>query len=138
MLHQVDYIVLLDISWPVAAWRIICRHIIKSLQGTNPYKGQSLFNFLQFTHHYYKDTIRSDTVVVEAVRVYLAEQAEDVEPPDAEILVARLEKCMLEIPITAEFVRIHLEKYKDKVVVVKNNADREHLFKLLMERTGAL
>ena len=113
-------------------------HWIKSLQGTNPYKGQSLFNFLQFTHHYYKDTIRSDTLVVEAVRVYLAEQAEDVEPPDAEILVARLEKCMLEIPITADFVRIHLEKYKDKVVVVKNNADREHLFKLLMERTRAL
>ena len=139
LLYQADYIVLLDVSWPVAAWRIILRHVVKSLHGTNPYKGvMSLFNFLRFAHHYYKDTIRPDTPVVEAVRVYLAEQAEDTEPPSAEILVARLAKCMLEIPITAEFVRIHIEKYKEKVVIVKNSADRERLFKLLMERTKAL
>ena len=139
LLYQADYIVLLDVSWPVAAWRIILRHVVKSLHGTNPYKGvKSLFNFLQFARHYYKDAIRPDTPVVEAVRVYLAEQAEDAELPRAEILVARLATCMRDIPITAEFVRIHLEKYKDKVVVVKNNADRERLFKLLMERTRAL
>ena len=139
LLYQVDYIVLLDVSWPVAAWRIILRHVVKSLHGTNPYKGvKSLFNFLQFAHHYYKDTIRPDTSAAEAVRVYLAEQAEDIEPPNTEILVARLTKCMLEIPITAEFVRIHLEKYKDKVVIVKNNADRERLFKLLVKRTRGL
>ncbi len=100
--------------------------------GTNPYSGvKTLFNFLQFTRHYYKDTIRPTTPVAEAVQVYLAEQAEDAELPDSPILVARLEKCMLEIPITAEFVRIHLEKYKDKVVVVKNYADRERLFEHL-------
>lgn len=76
--------------------------------------------------------MRPDTPVAEAVQVYLAEQAKDTEIPDSEILVARLEKCMLEIPITSEFVRIHLEKYKDKVVVVKNKADRERLFELLL------
>jgi len=135
LLYQADYIVLLDVSWPVAAWRIIRRHIVKSLQGTNPYSGvKTLFNFLQFTRHYYKDTIHPDTPVAEAVRVYLAEQAEDAEIPDAELLVGRLKKCMLAIPITAEFVRIHLEKYKDKVVVIKNNADRERLFALITER----
>src|SRR5438309_10160442 len=37
MLYHADCIVLLDVSWPVAAWRIIYRHISKSLRGTNPY-----------------------------------------------------------------------------------------------------
>ena len=135
LLHQADYIVLLEVSWPIAAWRIIRRHVVKSLQGTNPYSGvKPLFNFLQFTRHYYKDTIRPNTPVAEAVRMYLAEQAEDTEPFDAELLVARLKKCMLEIPITAAFVRIHLGKYQDKVVIVKNNADRKRLFELLTKR----
>ena len=135
LLYQADYIVLLDVSWLVAVWRIILRHVVKSLHGTNPYKGvKSLFTFLQFARYYYKDTIRPDTPVVEAVRVYLSEQAEDTELPSAEILVARLKKCMFEIPITAEFVHIHLEKYKDKVVVVKSGADRERLFELLAKR----
>ena len=39
LLYQADYIVLLEVSWPVAAWRIIRRHITKSLHGTNPYPG---------------------------------------------------------------------------------------------------
>src|SRR5258708_34632495 len=39
LLSQADAILLLKVSWPVAAWRIIRRHITKSLHGTNPYPG---------------------------------------------------------------------------------------------------
>ncbi len=92
-------------------------------------------------HSFYTTVIKKSQGKQEALAascflLYLAEQAEDAEPPDAEILVARLKKCMLEIPITAAFVRIHLEKYKEKVVVVKSNADRERLFELI--KRGAI
>ncbi len=135
LLHHADYIVLLDVSWTVAALRIIRRHVIKSIQGTNPYPDmKSLFNFLQFTRHYYKDIIRPNTSVAEALRLYLAEQKEDIELPEPEVLLARLEKCVLAIPLTAAFVRVHVEKYKEKVFVVRRKSDLKRLLKLLEER----
>ena len=39
MLYYADYIVLLEVSWPVAAWRLIHRHILNSLRGTQSYPG---------------------------------------------------------------------------------------------------
>lgn len=39
LLYHADYIVLLEVCWPVAAWRILSRHISNSLHGTNPYPG---------------------------------------------------------------------------------------------------
>lgn len=52
LLYQADYIVLLEVSWSVAAWRIIRRHIMKSLHGTNPYPG---FNGIKLLFKLLKD-----------------------------------------------------------------------------------
>jgi len=38
----------------------------------------------------------------------------------------------ISVPPTAEFVRRYLEKYQEKVFLVRNNADRERLLELLM------
>ncbi len=69
----------------------------------------------------------------ESIDRYLEEHGERAEPPDAESLLARLEKYGAEIVLapTAEFVHRYLEKYKQKVIVVRNNADRERLLDLL-------
>ncbi|HEX4203552.1 MAG TPA: hypothetical protein VHZ51_05030, partial [Ktedonobacteraceae bacterium] len=45
LLYQADYVVWLEVPWPVAAWRILRRHISKSLRGTNPYPTKLLFIF---------------------------------------------------------------------------------------------
>ncbi len=138
LLYQADYIVLLEVSWPVAAWHILRRHITRSLHGTNPYPGVNgikvLFKLLQFTRGYYRDNIRSDLSTVESVCLYLEEHGENVEPPDPEVLLMRFEKYRSAIPLTADFVRVYLEKYKKKVFLVRNNADREHLLELLVNR----
>jgi len=134
LLYHADYIVLLEVSWPVAAWRIITRHISKSLQGTNAYPGiKSLFLFLKNVRDYYLNKCSAPTA--ELMSRYLEEHGERDEPPDAERLLARLEKYGVEIVLapTTEFVRRYLEKYKEKVIVVKNNADRKRLLGFLTQ-----
>ncbi|GCE06095.1 hypothetical protein KDAU_34240 [Dictyobacter aurantiacus] len=42
------------------------------------------------------------------------------------------------VPPTAEFTRQYLEKYKEKVFVVRNNADRERLLSLLEKDSQAM
>jgi len=138
LLQRADYIVLLEVSWPVAAYRIIRRHVTKSLQGTNLYPGiKSLFLFLQGTREYYLNTCSASTA--ELMSRYLEEHEERVEPLDGAGLRAHREKYGLEIMIapTAEFVRRYLEKYKEKVIVVKNNADRKRLLEFLTQETSS-
>ena len=136
LLSQADYIVLLEVSWPVAAWRIISRHISKSLRGTNPYPGidgvKSLFKLLKDTRDYCLNKESSDTE--ESIRMYLEEYGESAEPPDTERLLARLEKYGdVSLAPTAAFVRRYLEQYQEKVFLVRNNADRERLLGLLTQ-----
>ena len=68
------------------------------------------------------------------MRVYFEEHGDRVEPPDAECLFRRFNKYEFAIPPTADFVLKYLEKYKEKVFVVKNNADRKRLFEHLMQQ----
>src|SRR6266851_5264718 len=94
------------------AWRILRRHISKSLRGTNQYPGiKSLFMFLKDTHDYCLNQCSSATA--KSIGRYLEEHGESAEPLDAERLLARLEKYGVEIAQapTAEFVRRYLEKY---------------------------
>jgi len=75
LLYQADSIVLLEVSWPVAAWRIIRRHITKSLHDTNPYPGvKLLFKLLKDARKHYLNKVRSDTPLAECMRSYLEEQ----------------------------------------------------------------
>jgi|SRR6266851_2789790 len=135
LLYQADCIVLLEVSWPVVAWRILRRHISKSLAGTNPYPTKLLFHFLKDTRRYYLNKTNPDTV--KAIRAYITEHEESVEPPDADLLLIRLEKYEMGelpgVPPTAKFTRKYLEKYKEKVILVRTNADRERLLDLLTQ-----
>lgn len=138
LFYQANCIVWLEISWPVAAWRILSRHASKSLRGVNPYPGVNgiklLFKLLKDTRKYYLGKVHSDPTVAESVRRYLEEHEADVAVADVETLTIRWERCMKEIPLTADFVRMYLEKYHEKVFRVRNHADRERLQELLTSK----
>lgn len=56
-------IVWLYISWRVAALRIIRRHMMRSLAGTNRHRGmQNLVRFIRTTRHYYLDDPHGELV----------------------------------------------------------------------------
>jgi adenylate kinase family enzyme len=130
LLYHADYIILLEVSWLVAAWRIIRRHIVKSLRGINPYPTKLLLPFLKDACNYYLNRGNSD--VRDSMDLYFKdEHGDSVKVPDAELLLMHLEKYRFSIPLTAEFTRRYLEKYKEKVIIVRNNADRERLLELL-------
>lgn len=132
LLHQADYIVLLEIAWYVAVWRVLRRHITKSLHGTNPYPTKLLFDFLKFTYSYYTG---SDPSTAEFVRMDFEEHKDSIDTTDAELLLMRLEKYKSAIPLlTAELTRLYLERYKEKVFVVRNDVDRANLLELLTKR----
>lgn len=139
LFYQADYIVLLEVSWLVAASRIIRRHIAKSLHGTNPYPGLNgvklLFKLLKDNRKHYLNQINAGTTLEKCMREYLAEQRTYADPPTPEYMHKVIEKyLMLSFPPTAEFLRNYLEKYQEKVVVVKNKADRERLLERLAKR----
>jgi adenylate kinase family enzyme len=136
LLYRADYIVFLDVSWPVAAWRIVLRHITRSLRGTNPYPGVNgvklLFKLLKFSWHYYVDKVSSAASTMEAARKYFEECGNNVELPRAEILLERVEKYRSAIPLTADFARMDLKRYEAKVLVVRDKDDRERLIERLV------
>ncbi|GHO98046.1 hypothetical protein KSF_080940 [Reticulibacter mediterranei] len=132
LLYQADYIVLLEVAWPVTAWRIVRRHIIKSVRRINPYPTRLLYGFLKNTYDYIVNRCTAERADV--MRAYLAEHGATIEPPVADLLLMRLEQYELDIPPTAEFVHKYLEKYKEKVIVVRNNADRDRLLAMLTEK----
>ncbi len=138
LLYQADYIVLLEISWSIAAVRIIYRHISKSLRGINPYPGIRgvglLLKLLKDNRKHYLNKIRPTSVEAEAMRKYLVEHEESIEAPDAKALLTRLEKYKLSVPPTAEFMHKYLEKYKEKVFLLRTRTDRARFLDLLEHR----
>jgi adenylate kinase family enzyme len=139
LLYHADSIVLLEVSWPVAAWRIVRRHITKSLHGTNPYPGLNgiklLFKLLKDNRKHYLNQIPAGTPLEGCMREYLVAQRAYVHLPTPESVRTDIETYgILSIPPTREFLRKYLEKYQEKVFVVKNKADRECLFEHLAKR----
>jgi hypothetical protein len=54
LFDRADVIVWLDPPWQVAAWRIVKRHLLASLRGTNRHRGlRRLVSFLGFVRRYY-------------------------------------------------------------------------------------
>jgi adenylate kinase family enzyme len=54
ILKEANIIVWLDVSWTVAAWRIVRRHVQQSIAGTNKHGGfRRLWRFLGAAHDYY-------------------------------------------------------------------------------------
>ncbi|HTK10063.1 MAG TPA: hypothetical protein VL485_23015 [Ktedonobacteraceae bacterium] len=75
MLYHADCIVLLEISWPVAAWRIIRRHILNSLRGNQQYPRingvKLLCKLLKDTRRYILNPDHTDKSSVETLHMYL-------------------------------------------------------------------
>jgi hypothetical protein len=92
---------------------------------------KALYKLLTFSPHYYKDKLSSDPTRAESARKYLHADAAGNQPPHADLLLEREERYRSEVQLTGEFVRLYLEKYKDKVKVVKNSVDQRRLFELL-------
>lgn len=129
LLYEADCIVLLEVSWYVAAWRILRRHIEKSLRGVNRYPTKLLLPFIIDAYHYYVNQM--DTRTKAAMQVYFEEHGNVVELPDAKWLLRHFEATAPAIPLTAEFTRRYAKRYKEKLFVVRNKSDRERLFELL-------
>lgn len=134
LLYRANYIVLLDVPWPTAAWRILRRHIRRSLHGTNPYPGMNgvrlLLKLLQFARPYYTERAGSPHTAA-TLREYFEEDTESNQPPRAEVLLGRFEAHMQAIPFTSEYVRLYLEKYRDKVYVIKDKEGKKRLIDLI-------
>lgn len=144
LLQAADYVVVLEVGWFTAAWRIVRRHVVASLRGTNQYPGwngwKALFNLLRYARSYYLNQ-RLDTAAAE--RLFLAERSAMTELSDTDAVIAYTEKhAALVIPPSAQFVRLYLAVYGGKVVWVKNAAHQKRLLNLLeqssstRERTG--
>ncbi len=136
MLYHADRIVLLEVSWPVAAWRMICRHVLNSLRGTNQYPGingvKALFKLLKYNRRYILNLDQSNIDAIEDIHAYLEMHRDEAVPPTEDFLKAYLKTYQEFIAPPAEsFVRMYLESYKDKTFLIRNKVDRERLFALL-------
>jgi len=136
LLYHADCVVLLEVSWPVAAWRMIRRHVLNSLLGTNPYPGingvKSLFKLLKYTRRYILNLDRADESSIEALHMYLETHREGASPPTEDFVQAYFETYQkFAILPTGEFVRMYLERYKEKLFLIRNTIDRGHLLELL-------
>lgn len=136
MLYYADIIVLLEIPWPRAAWRIIFRHLSRSFRGINPYPGiqgiKLLIKLLRDTRSYFLNEEEPDTPKVESVQLFLEQHRDIAEPPTKEFVRLYLQTyAEIAEPPAEEFVRLYLQRYKEKVVVVKNATDRKNLLKRL-------
>ena len=136
LLYHADCIVLLEVSWPVAAWRMIRRHALNSLRGTNLYPGingvKALFKLLKDTRRYILNLDNSDTPSVEALFRYLETHRDMVEPPTEDFMKAYFETYQeFAEPPTEEFVQLYLERYKEKLFLIRNTTERERLLELL-------
>lgn len=129
LLHQADVIVVLNVTWPIAAWRIIRRHVANILRGTNQYPGiKPLFFLLRGARSYYLNKHRAQPPTAALARMYLAERNKSAGPPTAATILKDVETYQdIVIPPTAAFVREYVAHYGEKVVFVKNTADQQRL-----------
>lgn len=133
LLAAADIIVLLDVAWHIAAWRIVIRHIFTTLRGTNEYPGlRLLIKLLIYAHAFYHNRHNQHA---ELMRQCLAAQRAIPLPPSTDAMVQHLETYHpVSIPPKIAFMRSYLEKYQDKVVVLRAKADYERLLTRLVRR----
>lgn len=139
MLYHADYIVVLTVSWPVLAQRMIRRHILNSLRGTQAYPGlngiKSLTKLVKYTRRYCLNQCDKEIPSAKSLHKYIEVHSEIADPPSKEFINRYVSTYgELIAPPTIQFVTEYLERYKEKVIFIKNRADRERLFELLMKK----
>ncbi len=126
LLHQADHIVLLEVPWQVALWRILTRHFRLTLQRKNPYPSRLLLPFLKDTYRYYRSP--ADPSSLAAV---LAAQSAESAPPQPASLRRRLETAAASLLFSADATRQYLQKYTAKMSVLRNDRDQADLLNRL-------
>lgn len=120
LLAAADYIVVLDVPWLLAAWRIIKRHAMRTIRGTNPYPGlKGLIDLLKYSCRFYLNQSGHD---LNLMKLCLVEHQQMSLFPSSDELVKYLEAYHeVSIPPTIEFVRVYLEKYGEKVFLLQGS-----------------
>ena len=136
LLEAADVIVLLDVPWPTAAWRMLKRHVSTTMRGTNAYPGlRPLWRLVTYAHGFYTNRPTDLETMIEQS---LTAQRGLPRPPTTEALVQHLETYHpVSIPPTVAYVRRYLARYQDTVVVVRTHADHAQVLKRLPQPMAA-
>lgn len=139
LLYHADCIVLLEVSWSVAAWRILRRHIWNSLRGQQRYPGingiKSLFKLLKDNRRYTLNLDGRDPPLAEKLARCIEIHQAMNEPLPEDSLKAYYETYKeLSEPPAEEFVRLYLEKYQEKLYLIRNEDERERFLAFAMQK----
>ena len=139
MLYYADYIIVLTAPWPVLTQRMIRRHILNSLRGTQAYPGlhgiKALIKLMKDTHRYCLNQCDKEIPSAKSLHQYIEAHAEIADPPTKEFIDRYVSTYgELIVPPTLQFVTEYLERYQEKVIFIKNRADQQQLFELLIKK----
>jgi len=94
LLQSAEQIVWLDLSWNIARWRLVTRHLRASLAGTNKHRGLlKLYHFMRHAKEYYMSTQPDpETRLMEAndLQPYRHKIVHCRRPPEVEAFCLRL------------------------------------------------
>lgn len=139
LLYHADCIVLLEVSWPVAAWRILRRHIWNSLRGQQRYPGidgiRSLLKLLKDTRRSILNLNRLDSSLVQSCLQTCQEMVEHLTEDALTMYFETYQELSL-FP-SEEFVRLYLERYKEKLYLIRNEAERERFLTFAKQKGEA-
>ena len=138
LLAAADLVVFIDVPWQLACWRVLRRHIVKTLRGINPYKTSQLWDFLIWSYSYYTDKIDANREEYPRMRAYLAEREAGSAPPPPETLRRQFEIYEKSFPLSAAFTRASLEKYRDKLFTYHGIRDHNALLSRLVNYQGII
>ncbi|GCE09434.1 hypothetical protein [Dictyobacter aurantiacus] len=138
MLYHADYIVLLHAPLPVLMQRMVRRHVLNSLRGTQDYPGLNgiklLIHLMKGTRRYYLNQSDKEVPSAKSLHDYIEQHAKIADPPTKEF-VSKYVSTYGEfiIPPTAQFVTDYLERYKEKLILINDKAGRERFLALLTQ-----
>lgn len=94
LLQQAGQIVWLDLSWNIARWRILMRHMRASMAGTNKHRGLlKLYRFMGYARAYYtskQPEHHMRLAEADVLQPYMDKVVHCQHPADVEAFFARL------------------------------------------------
>ncbi|GCE14807.1 hypothetical protein [Tengunoibacter tsumagoiensis] len=126
MLYHADHIIVLSAPWPVLAQRIIRRHLLNSLRGTQAYPGlngiKALIKLIKDTRRYCLNQYEQEIPSIQHLLEYI--EAHQGTVPSREFVKMYVEAYgNLVAPPTSQFVTEYLARYKEKVIFINNRTD---------------
>ncbi|GCE14966.1 hypothetical protein [Tengunoibacter tsumagoiensis] len=119
LLYDSDYIILLEIPWWIASYRILWRHFSKTLRRCNPYPTSKLYRFMNDCRRHYLNRAREVEQI--QMRMYLETYPEVIPPFTPNRLLEHWEEYKeICYPPTATFLRQYLIRYREKLLIARN------------------